>query len=120
MPIEKVRGDKRRHFRWRVWGHEGRIVPDRKVSLIDFSQGGALIEHSHFVQLESIVFMTILVHDHELGLKCRVVRSGVHRSEVRPTREQDIVYRTGLEFLTPPEDSQRLIDQFIGSLRGER
>lgn len=120
MSPDKLKGDKQRHFRWRVWGHEGHIAPNHRVSLINFSQSGALIEHSHRVQPETSLTMTILVHEQELGIKCRVVRSSVHRAEALPTGEQAPIYRTALEFLSPPETSQRLIDEFIDRLRGER
>ena len=44
----------------------------------------------------------------------------VHGSEVQPDGERDLIYRTGLEFLDPSEDSLRLIGEYIDSLRGQR
>ena len=109
----------RRHSRWRVWGPEGRIAPNHTASFLNISQGGALIEHLHPVRPESLMFLTILVNEREVRLKCRVVRSEVQSYEVWPTGKKEHVYRTGLEFLGLSENSQGLISEYINSLRGE-
>ena len=106
----------RRHRRWRVWGPEGRIAPNHAASFLNISQGGALIEHWHPVRSGSLLFLTILVDERELRLKCRVVRSDIQHYEVWPTGKKEHVYRTGLEFLGLSKNSQRLISEYIDSL----
>lgn len=115
----QLKANQRRHLRWRVWGPEGRIAPNHAASLLNISQGGGLIEHLHPVRPESLLFLTILVDEQEVRLKCRVVRSEVQCYEVWPTGKKEHVYRTGLEFLGLSENSQGQISAYISSLRGE-
>lgn len=117
--MEQAKQDNRRHFRWPVDGPEGRIAPNHRVSLLDISQGGALIEHSHLFRAGTLLFMTVFLGNQDVGLKCRVVRSLVYRYEVRPTGEHDHFYRTGLEFLNVSDDSRHLMDEYIDLLSGE-
>lgn len=120
MSKEQPNGDRRRHFRWPAGGSEGWIAPNHKVSLRDISQGGALIEHSHVLRPGTHLFMNLLIHGQQVGLKCRVVRSRDLRYEVLPTGEHDHFYRTGLEFLGLSANSRVIVDEYISSLRGQR
>lgn len=118
MPVERPRGDRRRYLRWRVLGKStGRIAPNHKASLLEISQGGALIEHANLIRPGTVSSLTLSASKQEISLRCRVVRSLVYRHAVWPTGEQDHVYRTGLEFLALSEDSQQLIDEYIEILR---
>ena len=117
---EQPKENKRRHFRWPVSGPGGRIAPDHNVSILEFSQVGVLIEHSHVIRPGTNLFLTLLLPKQEISLRCRVVRSREHGYEVLLTGEQHHVYRTALEFQALSEDSLRLIDEFIDSLRGQR
>jgi c-di-GMP-binding flagellar brake protein YcgR len=118
VPVERSRGDRRRHLRWRILGQSaGRIAPNHKASLLDISHGGALIEHTNLIRPGTISSLTLSASKQEINLRCRVVRSLVYRHAVWPTGEQDHVYRTGLEFLALSEDSQQLIDEYIEILR---
>jgi len=111
----------RRHIRWTVEERtEGRITAIYKAFLINISQGGGLIEHMDLVRPGTLSFLTLRIHKQEVNLRCRVVHSVVHGSEVQPDGERDLIYRTGLQFLDPSEDSLRLIGEYIDSLRGER
>lgn len=120
VPILQTTGERRRHFRSQAWENKGRIAPNHKVSLLDLTRGGALIEHSHLVRPETRLFLTLFVNGGEVSLKCRVVRSLVRRYEVWPSGEKAHFYRTGLEFLAVSENSQRLLDIFIDTLSAER
>lgn len=95
----------------------GRIDATQRVSFVDISLGGALIEHSTMVQPGMISFLTLSLSGEEEALKCRVVRSAVHRYEIEPTGERGLVYRSGVEFLDTSEVSLRLIDKSIESLK---
>ncbi|NIO09052.1 MAG: hypothetical protein GTO40_13960 [Deltaproteobacteria bacterium] len=120
MSVETVKGERRCHLRWRVWGVHGRIAPDHEVSLLDISQGGGLIEHAHPVRPGTILFVTLSNHEQQTSVKCRVVRSVTQRYEVWPTGEQEHFYRTGLEFLVLSENSQWLINEIIVAAIGGR
>lgn len=115
--MEHLNLDKRRHPRWQVRNRlVGRIAPNHEASLLDISSGGALIEHPNLVRPETVLFLTLLIPKCEINLRCRVVRSLVYRYAHWPSGKQDMLYRTGLEFLALSETSQKLIDEYIGSL----
>ena len=110
--------DKRRHPRWQVRNRlVGRIAPNHKASLLDISLGGALIEHPNLVRPETVLVLTVYILKREISLRCRVVRSLVYRYAHWPSGEQDMLYRTGLEFLALSETSHKIIDEYIGSLK---
>ncbi len=113
MAMETVQGEKRGEVRWRVWGVRGRIAPDHDVFLLDISENGALIEHAHPVRQGTVLFLTLPSEEHQAPLRCRVVRSLEHHFEVLPSGECGHVYRTGVEFLAPSEESQQLINEYI-------
>jgi hypothetical protein len=113
MSLQTFRKEKRAYVRWRIWGVHGRLVPDHEVSLLDISEGGALIEHAHPVREGTILFLTLPSEEHQAPLKCRVVRSVEQRYEVWPTGEHEHVYRTGVEFVAPSEASRGLIHEYI-------
>jgi len=98
----------------------GRITAIYDAFLINVSMSGALMEHSDLVRLGTLSVLTFSIQGQKVSLKCRVVRSAVHRTEVRTEGERELIFRTGLEFLDAPEDSLRLIAEYIDSLRGER
>ncbi len=87
------------------------------MSFINISLGGALVEHSNVVQPGSLAFLTLSFSGEEEALKCRVVRSFVHRYEVLASGERGLVYRSGVEFLDASEPSLRLIDKSIESVK---
>lgn len=103
-------GNKRRYRRWQVEGRlaaRAREIP--QASLVDVSLAGALLEHTKTIQPGTISFLTLSLNGHQEVLKCRVVRSVGHRYEIGSTGGRDLLYRTGLEFLTPSEASLGLI-----------
>ena len=117
----KGKEDKRRNIRWAVEERTaGRITATYDASLINISVNGALIEHSDLVRPGTLSILTLFVQERELRIRCRVVRSAVHRTEVRTKGERELIFRTGLEFLDVSEDSLRLIDKYIVSLSGQK
>ncbi len=94
-------------------GAEGRISPDHKVSVLDISLGGALIEHANLLLPGTLAFLTLLVQGQEISVPCRVVRSTVHRFEVWPNGDQKRTYRTALKCLAVSDDSRRLLSEYI-------
>ncbi len=107
-------GNRRRQRRWEARGSLGahvRGIP--KASVVDISLAGVLVEHAETIRPGTISFVTLSLQGQRGVLKCRVIRSVGHRYEVCPTGGRDILYRTGLEFLTPSEASLGLIDKSI-------
>jgi hypothetical protein len=69
------------------------------AAVINISASGAMVEHMHHVRPGTVSFVTLLFHVKPVDLKCRVVRSVVHRYERGPTGERELIYRTGLQFV---------------------
>ncbi len=110
--------DRRRSIRWAVEERTaGQITAIYEASLINISVDGALIEHLDLVRPGTLSVLTFVVRGQEVSLRCRVVRSAVHRTEVWTEGERELIFRTGLEFLDMSEDSLRLIDEYIESLK---
>ncbi len=55
-------------------------------SVLNFSVGGALIEHAK--------------------VRCRVVWLAAHRTERQLNGEEELIYRTGVEFVGPPVETR--------------
>lgn len=112
-------GERRRHRRWGVGGRRaGRLDSTHQASVLDLSLSGAKIEHANgHLWPETIAFLTLVAPGRETGLKCRVVHSTVHRYEVLPNGERDLIYRSGLEFLDASETSLHVIDKVIDSVK---
>lgn len=113
-------GERRRYARWLVDGHVvGRIRGTDTVALLDLSLGGAQIEHATLIRPGALSFLTLESQGQTVTLKCRVVRSTVHRYEIAASGERELIYHTGLRFLDTSEETQRLISAYIESLKGE-
>jgi hypothetical protein len=80
------------------------------------SLGGIFIEHSALLLPGTLSFLTLSVHEREVSLPCRVVRSTIHRFEVYPSGEQTRTYRTGLKFVALSDESRRLLAAYIEEL----
>lgn len=116
--VTEVKGAKRRHRRWVIGGRlAGWIDTTNEASFVNISLGGALIEHANMMRPGTTAFMTLAFQGQEVGLKCRVVRSEVHRYGGRRTEERHLVYRSGLEFVDTSEASLQVIDKTIESVK---
>ncbi len=119
--MQQAQGEKRGYPRWPIGGRlAGRIDAAHNVSFIDISLGGILIEHADIIRPGGTSLLTLLVLGREITLNCRVMRSLVHRPDVEGGGERRLIYRTGLQFLGPSEESLRLIDEYIEFLKGQQ
>ena len=109
--------DRRQHARFVVGGGtKGRVTSIYDARILDISPGGSLIEHAHLVRPGTMSSLDLDLLGKRMSLKCRVARSVVHRSEVQPDGEQALIYRTGLEFLHPSDETRQVISNFIRSI----
>ena len=97
-------------------GTKGRVTSIYDARILDISPGGSLIEHAHLVRPGTMSSLDLDLLGKRMSLKCRVARSVVHRSEVQPDGEQALIYRTGLEFLHPSDETRQVISNFIRSI----
>lgn len=118
MQSEEAAKERRRFPRWRVSGPLlGWIGRGLKVFVADVSMGGVMIEHPNVVRPGTICSLTLSLPRERVSLRCRVVRSDIYSQEAWPTGERNDVYRTGLELLELSETSQRLVSEYIESLK---
>jgi len=110
--------EKRRYSRFPVGGRiKGRVRALYDASLMDLSLGGALMEHAQIVRPGTNSFVILFLQGRPLNLRCHIVWSHVDRPELQTDGEKALIFRTGVEFLDPPEEAQRLLSDYIDSLR---
>lgn len=116
--MEQFKGERRRYPRWVVGGRlAGRMNAIQNVSFVNISLGGLLVQHTATVRLGDTSLLNLLILGREATVNCRIVRSLVHRPEVQPGGERELIYRSGLEFLDPSEESLGLINEYIEFLK---
>lgn len=98
---------------------KGRVTAMHDASLVNISNGGVLIEHVQVVRPGTTSFLDLDLHGKRLSLRCRVARSTVHRTEVQPDGEQTLIFHTGLEFVDLPEETCRVVCDYIQSIIDE-
>lgn len=116
MP-EKAAPDERRYARFSVEGRtKGQVAAFCDALILNISLGGALIEHTHVVRPGTLSTLDLDLLGDTMRLTCRVVRSVVHRQEMRPYGGRELIYHTGLEFLNVTEEAQQRIGDYIQSI----
>ena len=95
---------------------KGRVTAIYDASLVDISHGGVLIEHVQVVRPGTTSSLDLDLHGKRLSLRCRVARSVVHRTEMQPDGEQTLIYHTGLEFVDLPEETRRVVCDYVQSI----
>ncbi len=114
--MNRTRPERRRHVRWAVKGLvSGRIEFTDSVSPLDLSLGGAQIEHSEILRPGTTMFLTLFFPDHQMTLKCAVIRSVVYGSVIQDNGERELIYRSGLEFVGISEDDRRVIGAYMST-----
>ncbi len=112
--------DRRQHARFLVGGRtKGRVTAIYDARILDISPGGSLIEHAHVVRPGTLSCLDLDLLGKRMSLKCRVARSVVHRSEVQPDGDKELIYHTGLEFLDRSDETRKLIIDYIQSVIGD-
>ncbi len=107
----------RRFPRYQAWVWlSGWIGDATKVSVVDISMGGVLIEHSNIFPPSTVCILTLSLCGARVSVKCRVVRSALYRYEHSSVGERNYVYRAGLALVDVSEASQQLIGEYIGFL----
>jgi len=108
---------RRQYARFFVGGKaKGRVTAIYDAVVLNLSIGGSLIEHAHVVRPGTLSSLDLDLFGKRLRLKCRVARSVVHGSNVLPTGERELIYRTGLEFLELSEATRQMIGRYVQSM----
>ena len=109
--------DRRQYARFVVGGRtKGRVTAIYDAQILDISPGGSLIEHSQVVRPGTLSSLDLELLGKRMSLRCRVARSVVHRSEIQPDGDKELVYHTGLEFLDRSDETRKMIIDYIQSI----
>ena len=93
----------------------GEVTAFQPMKILDMSEGGALIETSFALHLDSL-------HDFRLSLGERsvIVKGRIAHSKIGEVMEGSVRYRTGVEFIEPSEHARAAIRAFVEAQRFAR
>ena len=93
----------------------GEVMVFQPMAIRQISRGGMQVETAFPLQLDSL-------HDFRLTLGERsvVVKGRVAHSRISDVDQDVVTYRSGVEFIEPPERVAGVIAEFIDLLRQER
>jgi len=108
--------DKRDAERLEILGElHGEVMVFQPMVIKEVSQGGAQVETGFPLQLDSLHDFRLTLGDRSVVVKGRVVHCTI--SDV----DQDVVlYRSGLEFIEPPDRIASVVSEFIDAVRNGR
>jgi hypothetical protein len=94
---------------------KGEVMVFQSLTVLDISSGGALVETTFPLHVDSL-------HDFRLTLGDRsiVVKGRIAHCSIGDLDEGRVAYRSGVEFVDPPPHVQAAIDGFIESIRAAR
>jgi PilZ domain-containing protein len=93
----------------------GEVMVFQPMAIKEISRGGASVETSFPLQLDSL-------HDFRLTLGDRsvVVKARIAHCSISDVDQEIVVYRTGIEFVDPPERVDGVIAEFIQAIADGR
>jgi hypothetical protein len=106
-------GEKRDRERVPLGGQvTGEVMVFQPMTILDISQGGAQIETTFPLQLDSL-------HDFRLSLGTRsvVVKGRIAHCHIGELTESAALYRTGVEFIEPSSYVSEAIVSFVEAIR---
>jgi hypothetical protein len=108
--------DKRYDERIEILGElHGAVMVFEPVAIKEISRGGTQVETSFPLQLDSLHDFRLTLGDRSLVVKGRVVHCSI--SDVD---QEQVVYRSGIEFIEPSELVDTAITHFIQAIRDGR
>jgi len=114
--MAKMSGEKREGERVPLVGEvKGEVMLFQPMTILDIAHGGAQIETSFALQLDSL-------HDFRLTLAHRslVVKGRIVHCHIEKLTETAALYRTGLEFVDLTEPARNLIADFVWAITHSR
>ena len=109
-------GEKRDAERIPILGElHGEVMVFQPMAIKEISRGGAQVETAFPLQLDSLHEFRLTLGDRSIVVKGRVAHCSI--SDV----DQELVtYRSGIEFIEPPERVHGVIASFIDAVRAGR
>lgn len=88
-------------------------MAEKNVSLLDLSNGGALVEHEFPLKAGSTVVLEFPWDGRPVRVTCSIVRTRLGRSTTRPG---SFAYSSGLRFTDPTEASRTVVRQIVADM----
>ena len=109
--------DKRDTERILILGElRGEVMVFQPMAVKDISRGGAQVETSFPLQLDSLHEFRLTLGDRSVVVKARVTYCSISDVE-----QEGVLYRSGIEFVDPPDRVADVISEFIDAvLHGRR
>jgi len=85
------------------------------VTASQISRGGAQVETTFRLQLDSLHDFRLTLGDRSVVVKGRIVHCSIADVE-----EEQVAYRAGVEFVEPSEHAQLAIEEFLKALEASR
>jgi PilZ domain len=93
----------------------GEVMVFQPMTILDISRGGAQIETAFPLQLDSLHDFRLTLNDQSVVVKGRIAHCHIGDLE-----EERVGYRTGVEFIEPPEHVRHAVMEFIETLKAQR
>jgi hypothetical protein len=108
--------DKRDTERLEILGElHGEVMIFQPMAIKEISHGGAQVETGFPLQLDSLHDFRLTLGERSVVIKGRVAHCSI--SDV----DQDVVlYRSGIEFIEPPDRVASVVSEFIGAVKNGR
>jgi hypothetical protein len=108
--------DKRDTERVQILGElRGEVMVFQPMAIKEISRGGAQVETSFPLQLDSLHEFRLTLSDRSVVVKGRVVHCSITDVE-----HELVVYRSGLEFVEPSERVATVIHEFLEAIQAGR
>lgn len=93
----------------------GEVMVFEPMAIKEISRGGAQVETSFPLQLDSLHDFRLTLGDRSVVVKGRVVHCSI--SDVD---QEMVIYRSGIEFIEPAERVNSVINEFIEAIKDGR
>lgn len=108
--------DKRDTERLQILGElHGEVMVFEPMAIKEIARGGAQIETAFPLQLDSLHDFRLTLGDRSIIVKGRVVHCSISDVE-----QEVVVYRSGIEFVEPPERVSDVIAEFMQAIKNGR
>ena len=104
--------EKRDNERIQILGDlKGEVMVFQPMAIKDISRGGAQVETSFPLQLDSLHEFRLTLGDQSIVVKGRVSYCGISDVE-----NEGVLYRSGIEFIEPPARVAAVVGEFIDAV----
>jgi hypothetical protein len=93
----------------------GEVMVYQPMVIKEISRGGAQVETGYPLQVDSLHDFRLTLGDRSVVVKGRVVHCSITDVD-----QEVVLYRSGIEFVEPPERVKSVISEFIEAIMGGR